>query len=238
MDTTDYYPLRLIVTKDWLSRNAKQFPLEGSLLPSPRWWRTVQNMNELHIGYARVSTNEQDLTAQRNALEALGVRSNLIYTDHGLTGTNRARPGLREALAACRNGDTLVITKLDRLARSLKDARDIIDELTIKGVKLSIGGSVHDPTDPVGRLLFNVLAMVAEFESDLIRARTREGMLVAKAKGHLRGKQPKLSVAQQRHLMEVHQAGTHSTAELAELFNVARSTVYRTVQRQSAVRND
>ena len=66
-------------------------------------------MNEFLIGYARVSTNEQDLTAQRNALEALGVRSNLIYTDHGLTGTNRARPGLREALAACRDGDTLVV---------------------------------------------------------------------------------------------------------------------------------
>ena len=113
-------------------------------------------MNEFLIGYARVSTNEQDLTAQQNALEALGVRSNLIYTDHGLTGTNRARPGLREALAACRNGDTLVVAKLDRLARSLRDAKDIIDELTVKGVKLSIGGSVHDPTDPVGRLLFTV----------------------------------------------------------------------------------
>jgi DNA invertase Pin-like site-specific DNA recombinase len=188
-------------------------------------------MNEFMIGYARVSTTEQDLTAQRNALEALGIRPNLIYTDHGLTGTNRARPGLREALAACRNGDTLVVAKLDRLARSLRDAKDIVDEPTIKGVKLSIGGSVHDPTDPVGRLLFNVRAMVAEFESDLIRARTREGMQVAKAKGHLRGKQPKLSPAQQRHLMEVHRAGTHSTAELAELFNVARSTVYRTVQR-------
>ena len=89
-------------------------------------------MNEFLIGYARVSTNEQDLTAQQNALEALGVRSNLIYTDHGLTGTNRARPVLREALAACRNGDTLVVAKLDRLARSLRDAKDIIDELTVK----------------------------------------------------------------------------------------------------------
>lgn len=209
-------------------------PLKGSVLDLSTGERApFQIMNEFLIGYARVSTNEQDLTAQRNALEALGVRSNLIYTDHGLTGTNRARPGLREALAACRNGDTLVVAKLDRLARSLRDAKDIVDELTVKGVKLSIGGSVHDPTDPVGRLLFNVLAMVAEFESDLIRARTREGMQVAKAKGHLRGKQPKLSLAQQRHLMEVHLAGTHSTAELAELFSVARSTVYRTVQRQS-----
>jgi DNA invertase Pin-like site-specific DNA recombinase len=80
----------------------------------------------------------------------------------------------------------LVVTKLDRLARSLPDARDILDELTKRNVKLSLGGSIHDPTDPVGRLLFNVLAMVAEFEADLIRLRTREGMKVAKAKGRLR----------------------------------------------------
>ena len=209
-------------------------PLTVSCLTSGSADRQRSATNEFLIGSARVSTNEQDLTAQKNALENLGVRSNLLYTDHGLTGTNRARPGLREALAACRNGDTLVVAKLDRLARSIRNAKDIIDELTVKGVKLSIGGSVHDPTDPVGRLLFNVLAMVAEFESDLIRARTRERMHVAEAKGHLRGKQPKLSTAQQRHLMEVHRAGTHSPSELAELFNVARSTVYRTVQRSVA----
>ena len=112
------------------------------------------------------------------------------FTDQGLTAANRARPGLREALSACRAGDTLVVTKLDRLARSLRDAKDILDELTRREVKLSIGGSVHDPTDTVGPLLFNVLAMVAEFEADLIRARTREGMAVAKAKGRLQGNSP------------------------------------------------
>jgi DNA invertase Pin-like site-specific DNA recombinase len=128
------------------------------------------------IGYARISTDEQDLTAQRDALTALGVANERIYVDHGLTGTNRARPGLREAMAACRAGDTLVVTKLDRLARSLPDARDIVAELTTREVKLSLGGSVHDPTDPVGRLLFNVLAMIAEFGSNLIKMRTREGM--------------------------------------------------------------
>lgn len=190
-------------------------------------------MNALLIGYARVSTYEQDLTAQRVALERLRVLPPNIRTDHGLTGTNRSRPGLREALASCRDGDTLVIAKLDRLARSLRDAKDIVDELTAKNVKLNIGGSVHDPDDPVGRLLFNVLAMVAEFESDLIRARTREGMQIAKAKGHLRGRQPKLSTAQQRHLLEVHEAGTHSVAELAELFAVGRATVYRCLDRQA-----
>jgi len=185
----------------------------------------------IKIGYARVSTDEQDLTAQRQALAALGVQPDRIYVDHGITGTHRQRPGLREALAACRRGDTLVVTKLDRLARSLTDARNIVEELTASGVKLNIGGSVHDPNDPVGRLLFDVLGMIAEFESDLIRTRTREGMKVAKAKGRLRGKQPKLNPAQEAHLVELWRAGKHTSAELAELFSVARSTVYRAVQR-------
>ena len=185
----------------------------------------------LKIGYARVSTDDQDLTAQRDALAALGVAPDRIYVDHGLTGTNRDRPGLREAMAACRAGDVLVVTKLDRLARSLPDARDILAELTTRQVTLSLGGSVHDPTDPVGRLLFNVLAMVAEFESDLIKVRTREGMKVARAKGRLRGKKPKLSDRQEAHLVALHAAGGHTIGELEELFSVTRSTVYRALAR-------
>lgn len=188
-------------------------------------------MTALLVGYARVSTEQQDLTAQRDALSAMGITPDRIYVDHGLTGTDRNRPGLREAMAACRDGDTFVVTKLDRLARSVRDAHEIVDELAQRNVKLSIGGSVHDPTDPIGKLLFNVLAMVAEFESDLIRARTREGMKIAKAKGRLRGKKPKLSAAQEAHLVKLHDAGEHTTGELAELFSVARSTVYRAVQR-------
>jgi DNA invertase Pin-like site-specific DNA recombinase len=192
----------------------------------------------LLIGYARVSTDEQDLTAQRHALATLRVSADRIYVDHGLTGAHRERPGLREALAACRAGDTLVVTKLDRLARSLPDARQILEDLTRREVRLSLGGSLHDPTDPVGRLLFNVLAMVAEFEADLIRLRTREGMKVAKAKGRLRGKQPKLNPRQEAHLVALHHAGEHSTgehstAELGDLFGVARSTVYRAIQRDA-----
>lgn len=96
-----------------------------------------------------------------------------------------------------------MVTKLDRLARSLPDVRAIAEDLTRRRVRLSLGGSVYDPTDPVGRLLFNVVALVAEFEADLIRSRTKEGMWVAKAKGHLRGKQPKLNARQEAHLVEL-----------------------------------
>jgi DNA invertase Pin-like site-specific DNA recombinase len=177
------------------------------------------------VGYARCSTDAQDLTAQRDGLARLGVARERIYVDHGLTGTNRERPGLREALAACRAGDTLVVTKLDRLARSPPDARAIAEELTLLQVSLNLGGSVYDPTDPVGRLLFNVLAMVAEFESDLIRMRTREGMQIARAKRHLRGKQPKLSSRQEAHLVSLVHSGEYSTREVAELFKIGRSRV-------------
>ena len=187
-------------------------------------------MSALLVGYARCSTDQQDLTAQRDGLLALGVEAERIYVDHGLTGTNRERPGLREALAACRAGDTLVVTKLDRLARSLPDARAIAEELTTRQISLSLGGSVYDPTDAVGRLLFNVLAMVAE--SDLIRLRTREGMKVAKAKGRLRGKQPKLNRKQEAHLVSLVHSGEYSTLAVAELFGVGRSTVYRAIERQ------
>ncbi len=189
-------------------------------------------MDALLVGYARCSTDQQDLTAQRDGLARLGVTPDRVYVDHGLTGTNRERPGLREALAACRAGDTLVVTKLDRLARSLPDARAIADELTKRQVSLNLGGSVYDPNDAIGRLLFNVLAMVAEFESDLIRLRTREGMRVAKAKGHLKGKQPKLTRRQEAHLVSLIDSGEYSTTEVAELFSVGRSTVYRAIDRQ------
>jgi DNA invertase Pin-like site-specific DNA recombinase len=101
------------------------------------------------IGYARCSTVEQDLTAQRETLIALGVPDDRIYLDKGLTGTSRARPGLDQALAAVRAGDTLVVPKLDRLARSVPDARDIGDTLVARGVRLSMGGSVYDPADPM-----------------------------------------------------------------------------------------
>jgi Resolvase, N terminal domain len=102
-------------------------------------------MVALLIGYARVSTDQQDLTAQRDGLTSLDVVANRVYVDQGLTGTNRERPGLRETLAACREGDTLVVTKLDRLARSLPDTRAIADDLTARQVRLNLRGSCTTP---------------------------------------------------------------------------------------------
>ena len=188
-------------------------------------------MAALLIGYARCSTDQQDLTAQHDGLTALGVSPARIYVDHGLTGTTRdpARPAEGDGGLPRRRGD-----QLDRLARSLPDARAIADELTARQVRLSLGASDYDPNDPVGRLLFNVLAMVAEFESDLVRLRTREGIQGSEGQGaaprQAAQAQPPVAQAQPpvgSTLVGLLQAGVHSTAELADLFGVARSTVYR-----------
>ncbi|MDT0470222.1 recombinase family protein [Streptomyces gibsoniae] len=188
-------------------------------------------MSGFSAGYARCSTDMQDLTVQRETLLSLGVPEDRIYLDRGLTGTNRKRPGLDQALASVRTGDTLVVPKLDRLARSVPDARDIGDSLVARGVRLSLGGTIYDPADPMGKMFFNILATFAEFEVDLLRLRTREGMAVARAKGKLKGKQPKLTSRQQAHLVKEHATGEHTIADLAEIFSVSRATVYRVLER-------
>ena len=194
--------------------------------------RTLPPMTATLIGYACCSTDRQDLAAQHQALLELGVAEDRIYTDHGLTGATRAGPGLDQALAAVRAGDTLVVPKLDRLARSVPDARAIADRLRERDVKLALGRALYDPGDPMGKMFFNILATFAEFEADLIRMRTREGMAIARGRGKLPGKQPKLSDRQQRELCRMHATGEYSISDLAELFSVSRPTVYRTVNRR------
>ena len=116
-------------------------------------YEDIDPVTQLLIGYARVSTANQDLASERAGLANLGVEENRVDVNHGLTGTSLERPGLREPLAAGRDGDTLVVTNLDRLALFVTDARDIVDDFTHRVVRLDLGGSVHDPTDPfaVGR---------------------------------------------------------------------------------------
>ncbi|NKR28883.1 recombinase family protein [Rhodococcus hoagii] len=188
-------------------------------------------MAEMMVGYARCSTRGQDLRAQRTALKRLGVEPDRIYTDKGYTGRNRERPGLHQALAACREGDVLVVTKLDRLGRSMGDLRAIADELESKGTRLSIGGSIHDPTDLMGKFFFGMLSLLAEFEADLISSRTREGMAEAKKAGRLKGKQPRLSPLRRKKLLEEYESGDYSPAELCEFSGLSRSAMYATLQR-------
>ena len=99
-------------------------------------------------------------------------------------------------------------------------------------MKLALGRALYGPGDPMGKMFFNILATFAEFEADLIRMRTREGMAIARARGKLRGKQPKLSDRQQRELCRMHAKGEYSISDLAEFFSVSRPTVYRTLNRR------
>ena len=128
----------------------------------------------------------------------------------------------------------MVVPKLDRLARSVPDARAIGDDLAARGVALALGTTVYDPTDPMGKMFFNILATFAEFELDLIRARTREGMAVARARGRLKGRKPKLTDRQSAELCRMRATGDYTIADLMEVFNVGRATVYRTLQRAEA----
>lgn len=185
------------------------------------------------IGYARVSTERQDLASQLKGLTDLGVDRERIYTDKR-TGRTKDRPGLTQAIAALRPGDVLVVTKLDRLARSVPDARNLVGQVYDKGAALQLGPSVHDPEDPVGKFLFNALAMVAEFEADLNRQRTLEGIAIARAQGRMRGKPPKLNERRTSKLLEEYEAGTATVAQLAEDYAVSRATVYRTLKRAKA----
>jgi len=111
------------------------------------------------------------------------------------------------------------------------DARAIAHELEKKEVKLALGATLYDPADPMGKMFFNILATFAEFEADLISMRTKEGLAVARAEGKLRGKKPKLSDKQQKELGRMYESGEHSMSDLAEVFSVARPTIYRTLKR-------
>jgi DNA invertase Pin-like site-specific DNA recombinase len=186
------------------------------------------------IGYARCSTDQQDLTAQREMLIRRGVDEDRLYLGNGLTGTPRARPGLDQALAAVRAGDTLVVPKLDRLARSVPDARAIGDSLAACSVKSSLGGQVYDPSDPMGKMFFNILATFAEFEVDLLRMRTREGMAVARARASCAEDSRNSAPSGTREFRRMHDSGYYTIADPAELFWVSRPTVYRGLQRRAA----
>lgn len=188
----------------------------------------------MKVGYARCSTEKQDLRAQKQQLRDLGVDNSRIYVDHGYTGRKRGRPGLDKALAACRHGDVLVVTKLDRLGRSISDVSSIAEYLTEQGVNLQMGSTVYDPTDPFGKMFFNMTALFAEFEADLISQRTREGMAVAKSEGRLSGRRTRLTPYQQEHMRSLLASGEHSQAEIARNMGLSQAWVSRLAARWRA----
>lgn len=124
-----------------------------------------------------------------------------------------------------------MVTKLDRLARSVPEARAIAAEVEGKGARIQLGSMVYDPTDPMGRMFFTMLATFAEFEADIARARTREGMAQAKADGKLKGKPPTFSPVQDREVRRMHDSGDYRIGEIAEIFSVTRPTIYRSLAR-------
>jgi len=188
------------------------------------------------IGYARVSVRlKQDPTHQIRALLAKGIERNRIYVDYGYSGRTTNRKDLEAAMAALRDGDTLVVTKLDRLARSVLDAHRLVTRITEAGAKLQIGDSVHDPKDPMGKLMFSVLATIAEFESDLISMRTRDGLEQAKLDGKMKGGVPKLTPAIEKELVRQYAADEVTVGELAADFGISRATVYRAVRRAGGI---
>ena len=183
------------------------------------------------IGYARCSTVAQDTDIQRAALAGYGVPVGRIYVDEGFTGTSTSRPGLDQALAAVHAGDTLIVPRLDRFARSVPDARSLADLIISRGARLQIASTVYDPADPFGKMFFTILASFAEFEVDVIRLRTIEGMARARQRGKLKGKQPKLNGQQRAHLLQLDRQGAKTPTELAELFGVSRATIYRELKK-------
>jgi len=184
------------------------------------------------VGYARVSTIAQDLERQLARLRELGVDEDRIYTDLGFTGKKMTRAGLDTALAALREGDTLVVPAMDRLGRNTKGVLEVMQTLDARGIVLSVNGVVYDPRDPMAKLFFTILAAVAEAEGGWTSIRTQEGMAVARARGRLQGrKKPKLSPKQDAAIARHFEDGEMTPAEIAEMFNTSRSGVYRAVAR-------
>jgi DNA invertase Pin-like site-specific DNA recombinase len=175
----------------------------------------------MQIGYARVSTDDQSLNLQ---LDALRPRCRKIYSDK-LSGKNRKRPGLEKAMKTLRPGDTLIVWRLDRLGRSLSDLIDIVSFLQAKGCEFQSVTESIDTTSASGKLVFHILAALAEFERRLIAERTRAGLASARARGVKLGRKPKLSPSKLREARKLVSNGT-SVEKAAKRFRVSRSTLY------------
>jgi DNA invertase Pin-like site-specific DNA recombinase len=177
------------------------------------------------IGYARVSTDGQSLDSQNATLKAAGAAR--IYRETA-SGAKAERRELARALKSIRAGDTLLVTRLDRLARSTRDLLNILDVVAQAGAGFrSLADIWADTTTPHGRLMLTVLGGLAEFERELIRTRTGEGRARAKTRGVHMGRPPKLTTHQKREALNALADGSASQADLARRFNVSQATISR-----------
>ena len=176
------------------------------------------------LGYARVSTADQSLDAQTDALTTAGAKR--IYADT-ISGTTRTRPQLDRMLDQLREGDVVVVAKYDRLARSLRDLLDIVETIRDRGAGFRSLAEEIDTTTPAGRLIFHVFASIAEFERDRISERTKEGLEAAKRRGRVGGRPPALSPDQKAEVRRMRDEGGKSIPEIARLFRVSPATVRR-----------
>lgn len=184
-------------------------------------------MASRRIGYGRVSTLDQNLESQSDAL--LAARVDKVFVEK-ITGTKGSRPELDNAKAQLREGDTLVITRMDRLGRSAKDLLNVVSELEGLGVDLEILEQNIDTKTPEGKLFFTMVAGFAEFEHSMMVARTKDGLAAARARGRVGGRKPKLSPGQVQTVKRLYEDRVLSVQEIATQFNVTRPTVYRALR--------
>ena len=182
----------------------------------------------VRIGYARVSTRDQHPDAQSDALTAAGCER--VFTDKA-SGKLARRLELDAALRTLRAGDQLVVTKLDRLGRSLEHLIDLSHDLQGREVDLVVLDQGIDTSTAVGRMFFQILGAIAEFEHALMSERTRDGLEAARARGRTGGQKPKLGVRQARLAREMYEAGELTVAQIAAEFGVTRPTIYRHLDR-------
>lgn len=183
----------------------------------------------MHIGYARVSTHEQTLDLQLDALEKAGCER--VFRDTA-SGVRAERPGLGAALDFVRDGDTLVVWRLDRLGRSLQHLIELVTALQDRAVGLRSLQESIDTTSPSGKLVFHVFGALAEFERNLIQERTRAGLQAARARGRHGGRPKKLDDKKVELLYRLYDERQHPISELCKLLGISRTTLYRYLERR------
>jgi DNA invertase Pin-like site-specific DNA recombinase len=182
----------------------------------------------MDIGYARVSTGEQTLALQLDALTNAGCGT--IYEETA-SGAKAERPVLGEVLSYLRSGDTLVVWRLDRLGRSLKHLIEVVAQLSERGIGFKSLTEQIDTTTPGGKLIFHVFGALAEFERDLIRERTQAGLAAARARGRLGGRPKKLADAKQLELARtLYEGGQTDVATICRTLGISRATLYRALK--------